>query len=371
MPRRDESAERIDGIRLVPTKARKRLNERQILDYREHRRELIQWLLNLGKEPSQGEGYATGTVKRRCSYLDRWYRWVWDEEGRYTTALTHDHADEYCKHLAYRDISDTAKVAYQNTLLSYWDWRDGGEWEPEITFTDTSSSSEPRDYLTKDERTAIREAALDRGSAPSYNSVSGDELDRWKIYLSQWFGKPKSEVTKDDFDRANGFKIPSLVCVSLDAGLRPIEVGRAKVSWVDLDNAVLRIPKADSAKNDGNWTVSLRRRTAEMLAMWLRERELYPKYEDTETLWLTRKDTQYNTRSLKYLLRRLCDHAGIKYENRRMTWYAIRHSVGTYMAREEGLAAAQAQLRHKNIQTTARYDQAPVDDRRDALDRMG
>lgn len=54
-----------------------------------------------------------------------------------------------------------------------------------------------------------------------------------------------------------------------------------------------------------------------------------------------------------------------------MSWYTIRHSVGTYMAREEDLAAAASQLRHKSPETTMKYDQAPVDDRRDALDRMG
>ena len=35
-----------------------------------------------------------------------------------------------------------------------------------------------------------------------------------------------------------------------------------------------------------------------------------------------------------------------------MSWYTIRHSVGTYMTREEDLAAAQAQLRHTSEQTT-------------------
>lgn len=41
------------------------------------------------------------------------------------------------------------------------------------------------------------------------------------------------------------------------------------------------------------------------------------------------------------------------------------------MTREEGLAAAQAQLRHKSEQTTMKYDQTPVEDRKDALERMG
>lgn len=41
------------------------------------------------------------------------------------------------------------------------------------------------------------------------------------------------------------------------------------------------------------------------------------------------------------------------------------------MTREEGLATAQAQLRPTSEQTTMKYDQTPVEDRRDALDRMG
>lgn len=41
------------------------------------------------------------------------------------------------------------------------------------------------------------------------------------------------------------------------------------------------------------------------------------------------------------------------------------------MTREEGLAAAQAQVRHKSQVSTMRYDQDPVEDRGEALDRMG
>ena len=70
------------------------------------------------------------------------------------------------------------------------------------------------------------------------------------------------------------------------------------------------------------------------------------------------------------MLHKLCEFADIPYENRSMSWYAIRHSVGTYMTREEDLAAAQAQIRHKSPETTMRYDQAPVEDRRNALNKM-
>ena len=94
-------------------------------------------------------------------------------------------------------------------------------------------------------------------------------------------------------------------------------------------------------------------------------------YEDKDTLWLTRQANPYGSHALNHVLRRVCEQAGIDTENRDISWYSIRHSVGTFMAREEGLAAAQAQLRHRSSKTTLRYDHAPPDDRRDALNRMG
>lgn len=68
-------------------------------------------------------------------------------------------------------------------------------------------------------------------------------------------------MTQDDWSRANGWEIPSLVRASLDAGLRPIEVGRATVQWVDVDDAVLRIPKSESSKNRDDWIVGISTRT--------------------------------------------------------------------------------------------------------------
>ena len=67
----------------------------------------------------------------------------------------------------------------------------------------------------------------------------------------------------------------------------------------------------------------------------------------------------------------LCDKAGIRTDNRQLSWYAIRHSVGTYMTHKRDLAATKAQLRHKSVKTTMKYDAVPLEDRRDALDRMG
>lgn len=359
-------------IVLLPEPTREMLNDRQRVDYRNHRRQWVKWLCNLGKNPDKAEGYAFQVAKRRAHDTDMFYRYVWsDHADGYTTTVNHDHADAYMKELAYSDYSESHKSNVQKALMSLFRWRDDTEeWDPEITYSGGSQTA-PRDYLTREERTRLREAALEYDSIPAYSWMSPEERSRWKEYLAYRLDKPLSEVRPADFEDADGYKYASMVCVSLDCGLRPVEVGRATVQWVDTDNAVLRIPKEDSSKNRENWIVSLRRATAELLQNWLVERQLYDRYDDTDALWLTRHGNPYSSSSLTGLLERLADVADIDTENRSLTWYSLRHSVGTYMSREEGLAAAQAQLRHRSVRTTVKYDAAPVEDRRDALDRMG
>lgn len=365
----------LDGITVVLGPSEEFLNDRQLVDYRSHREACLQWLLTFGKDPDEVDGYARSTVNTRASRMDIFYRWVWEDEGRYVADVTHDHADAFLQHLAYEDRSNADRSNYLKALRMLYKWRhhEHGlpEWDPALTFHSNDGATQPRDYLTREERTAIREAALKYGSIPSYSDLSPEERDRWKAYLAQRFEKPKTAVSPQDWDRANGWKIPSLVATSLDAGLRPIEVERARTYWVDVPNQVLRIPKDESSKTTENWVVSLQGRTAEMLERWLDEREQYEHYRETDVLWLTRQGNSYQSATLGHVLQRLCEIAGIATEHRQVSWYAIRHSVGTYMAREEGLAATQAKLRHKSTQTTMKCDQAPPEDRRDALDRMG
>ena len=149
------------------------------------------------------------------------------------------------------------------------------------------------------------------------------------------------------------------------------EVARAQVSWVDVENGVLRIPKEESSKNTDNWRPSLLDRTTYFLQRWLDERAVRDKYAESDALWLTRYGNPYSSKSLNRIFEKVCKKSDIDYLNRELTWYSIRHSVGAYMTREEDLKAAAAQLRHKSLRSTVRYDQAPVEDRRDALERMG
>lgn len=374
---KEDDDNHVQGIVLVSTKADKILNPQQTASYRAHRRDLVNWLLNLGKEPAKADGYAHSTSQVRMWRLDKFYRWVWNNEtDGYTENITTDHANAWMQHLANQDYSADYKADCQKACKTLFRWQNWSsskdiEWEPQINYSGDSGTHAPRDFLTQEERQQILEAALEYGSVPAYDAVSPAERDQWKAYLAQRYGKSKSEVTKNDWERANSFKFPSMVWTSLDAGFRPIEISRAKVSWVDIGNEVLRIPKEESSKNTDNWVVSMRDRTVNFLEKWMTERTQYPRYDDSDLLWLTRERNPYTTQSLNHVMKRLCEIAEIDQSNRSITWYSIRHSTGTYMAHEEDLGAAQQQLRHKSERTTMKYDQAPVEDRKDALERMG
>lgn len=364
-----------DDIPLVINPAEDYLNRRQLEDYKQHRTEVLTWLWTVGKNIDRGEGYSKSVTRNMAYRLSKIYRWVWNRENRYTTHITHDHADAYVREIAGKPWKNSNKAQYTKALKRLFKYRShelgDDPWDNQISFQPSSEEYQPQDYLTLEERKRLRKASLEYGSVPSYSNLTPAERSRWKSHIAMRLEKPKEKVSPDDWDRINSWKIPSLVAVSLDTGLRPVEVERAVVSWVDTENEVLRIPKGESSKNRDNWIVSLRSQTARCLARWLDERETYSKYDDYDALWLTQYSNPYQSESLNYLLSQLCEEADINTLNRNLSWYSIRHSTGTYMTHFEDLGAAKAQLRHKSERTTMKYDNAPVEERRDALDKMG
>jgi len=366
--------EKVEDIVVVPQKSELMLNSRQLEDYRMFRKSMIKWVCNLGKNPEKAEGYAYDTARQRLYKIDQFYRWIWQQEDGYTLNAATTHADQYSKELAYEETSQTHKAAIQKavkTLFKYLrnEKNRSIEWDPQIQFTNGGSQTHQiRDFLTDDERRKIKQAVLEYGSIPHYNTVTPEERDQWKQHLAQRFEKPKDEVGKSDWKKANGWKFPSIIYTSMDAGFRPKEVGRAKTRWLDLENGMLRIPKEDSTKNTDNWRVALSERTTNILRKWISERENYDKYRGVDKLWLTQYGNPYQSESLNRHLKKLCEQAGIPIENRDITWYSIRHSVGTKMSREQGTAAVQQQLRQKTQEMAVRYDQAPVTDRKDTVD---
>ena len=340
-------------ITIVPEPNEKLLREKELLDYYEYRKSILTWLLQFGKNPNKAEGYSPYTVYTSAINMARFDRWTWENNEGYTIPPTEEDAQTYMQEVALSDDSNTYKGKKLEMLRRYSKWltdKHGyDEWEFKWEFKSGGGNNQPRDFLSVEERRAIRQAALSVDGNPAYGVEDKDAL---AVTDGSW-------------------KFTSIVWTSLDAALRPVEVGRAKVGWVDADNGVLRIPMEDSSKNEGNWTVSVTDRTATALKRWLEERAKHPRYEDNDALWLTRHGNPYGANELRRLMHNLCDIAEIDYEHRQMSWYTIRHSVGTYMTKERDLAATMAQLRHKSPITTMKYDQVPVEDRRDALDKMG
>jgi len=211
---------------------------------------------------------------------------------------------------------------------------------------------------------------MEYGSVPHYNSVTPAERDRWKTYLAQRLQKPKDEVTMKDWEKANSFKYTSMIYTALDAGLRPCEIERATIQWVDTDNGVLRIPREESSKNRENWIVALKAETASILKHWKDERETREKYDGRDALWLTMYGNWYNKDSFRDVFRKIATEAGLDLDNRDLTPYSIRHSTATYVASEEGLAVAAQQCRHKSKRTTEKYEHSSVDRQADAVNRI-
>ena len=366
---------KVEGIPLVTNKAREYLNPRQEIAYQELRRDLAEWMMNLGKNPEKADGYAKSNVETRMNRLDLFFRWVWDQEGRFVQDLSTDDADDWMRWLARQDYKESTKCHYQKAVKTYFKWKRDArgkdvEWEPEIEYSDPSTNYQPREYLTRKDRRRMREAAMEYGSVPHYNSVSPEERDRWKTYLAQRFGKPKEQVTKQDWMRANSFKYPSMIYVALDAGMRPVEIGRANVRWFDRDNGILRIPREESSKNRENWNIPLKPETASIVRRWVDERANMEKYDGRDALWLTKYGNRYNKDSFRDVFRAVAEEAGLDLEGRDLSPYSIRHSTATYVSEEAGLSAAAEQCRHKSKQTTQKYDHSSVERQTEAVNRI-
>ena len=364
------------GLVLLSDEARQYLNPREEIAYKEFRLELAKWLLNLGKNPAKAEGYSHSHAKSTMYRLDLFYRYIWDQEQRFIQTLTPEHADSWMRHLAKRDLKESTKCSYQKAVRILFKWQREArnrdvEWEPEIEYSDPSTTYQPREYLTEEDRRKMREAAMSYGSIPHYNSLSPEERSRWKKHLAQRLQKPESEVTKQDFLDANSFKYTSMIYTALDAGFRPIEIKRANVDWLDLDNGVLRIPEEESSKSRENWIVALKPETVSILKKWKQERATKPKYDGRNALWLTQQGNRYNRNSFRRsVFHKIAAEAGLDLENRDLTPYSIRHSTATMIAKEADLATAAKQCRHKSKQTTQKYAHSSVDRQNNAVNRI-
>lgn len=360
------------------------LNDRQLVDFQDHRQKFVEWMRENGKDPERHDGLADRTIKNYEYRLNAFYEWLWTQNGGYTKALTTKLADEYVRQLNTDAITQRDGTPYKedskrktvNALQKLYAWRTyqfgDSEWVPKIVFSDDDPFPENRaDVFMIDELRRLREGVLEYDTIPAYNDLTPTGRNRWKKYLAQRLGKPKSEVSPTDWERVNtSWKIPSLVLVSIDAGLAPIEVGRATFDWFRFEKETMLIPRSDAAKERDAFEIPLRSDTVDALRRWKKQRKNIEAYDGRDEVWLTRKRNPYSSKSLCNLIRNLCDWVGIDHTDRKIVWYSLRHSIGTYLAKEGDLFEAKDQLRHRNLETTLKYRHFDVEDRKDTLERL-
>lgn len=325
------------------------------------RNEFYEWMCDEDKG-----GIREGTARNYINRLDQIQRKLWAEQDENDLILKPHHAtfvvdllkedvitkqngEEYSGS-SKRKLVDVIRK-YRAYQVSEYDNDDWENWEPQHEFH--QSTYDGSDTFDLEEFGALTEAAENYNVLPPYHSLSPSERDSIEARLAQQLGKPKSRVTRDDWEREdNGAKIPSLVMVAQDVGLPPVEIHRADVEWIDREAGVIRIPQSQSSKARPERPLTLADRTFEALEDWLVERERYDAYEGSSAIWLNNDGNRYTSKTLNALLRKLCTAADIETDDRRITWYSIRKTAGTYIREYDSLATASDVLRHTDQETT-------------------
>lgn len=347
-----------------------------IEDYRDFKLQLLSWLHAYGKDPEKGNGLAMTTLESTHYKLETAFRWLWMTEEKYTKEFTPTHADDFIEGLAHSPSMIESTVHHHakdiKRLFKFSNHVQGKnyDWSPEIELSQSGTGDE-RQYLRRDAFKPLYEAALNHSSVKSYHNknMSAEERDQLKTFVSQRLGIPKENVGPEEFKQANTWKYPSMIATTLDTGLRPIEVGRATVGWVNLDDNELTIPKDESSKNEGHWNCAIKQQTANALSRWLDERDSYDKYDGTDALWLTQQAKPYSSSSCNALLERIRESGNVPIpENQDFSWYSIRHGVATMWANKIGPHHAKEQLRHKNVKTTMKYLHSNAEKRGSAVE---
>lgn len=360
----------IDPDRLEP------LGPQQRILFQAQLSEFADYLREEGKDPKRQIGYAEKSVSVRISRFQQLVEWIWEDDR--VTEIVPEHADRVLDALDKDEIrkddgdrfSESSKRKFVDVLRNWLEFR-GFDWEPEISFSDEPATNHA-DPFTKAELRDLTQAAMTYKSIPTYNNLSPDERDRWKAHIAQELGKPKSEVSPEDWDRINTcWKIPSLIRSTREAGWRPDLVARMKVNWYDPGTQTIYIPEGEAPKNDVAWEQEITRESALMLDNWLEQRSNIERYDDRDEIWLNRAGNPYTSGSLNRLLRNLMDEANIDDRGRNLVWYSFRHSVGTYVYDEyQDLKIVADVLRQKSTSSASRYVHPTKELRREAASVM-
>lgn len=334
-------------------------------DYKQYKISFIRWLVNEGKDAYRGEGFSESTVRTTHYKVDEVYQWLWEEEEEFTKELTPEQATVLLDTLMRRSSHpDSYVYTFEKCIRRLFKYkreaqnRQIPEWDHDIPIEPSRNSDDSekiKDRFYPEEMNRLYEAALEKYSIKSYSNLTPDERAEIKRLISQQKGIKLENVSKDHFKNFSSWKYPSIVSVSSDLGLRPIEVGKMQPTWIDLERNVINIPAKESTKNKEAWNCEISSTSRNALKHWLQERQSYEKYDGKDELWLTKYGNRYNSANLSGVLNQLIEEAGIEGSNRTLSWYSFRHGVASLWTEKEGIAKAAEQVRHSNLKTTRKY----------------
>lgn len=341
--------------------------------------EFYEWMLEKGNNPRREIGLKEQAAGNYIGRLDQLHRFsiTYLDTDDYT-AIEDDEADTLLLRIDRGEITqqreantedeygESAKRKFGDALQKYFEWRYHErsmpyEWEPKINFSDGNGESAYR--FTYRELGLILDEAASYGSLPSYYDTTEEERDRINGLVAQRLGFPKEDVTQNDWLHADwSSKVNSLVTVGYDAGLAPVEVAKAEISWYDPQTKTLKIPTEYACKEREKQRVGLADESAEGLGKWMQERRHLEAYDGSTKIWLNREGNPYQSGSLCNIIRNLCEEAGVKIDGRKVVWYSLRQTMGQKMTDEGELSEANDQLRHDHLDTTQEnYNQTPVE----------
>lgn len=344
--------------------------------------EYYDWLRDRGRNPARNRPMAVNGADNYHARIDQLYRFALRfDDLQKAPRLTQSQADELIWQFDQDDIetrsggayAEASKRKFSDALQKYFEWLYNtdlvdDEWEPKVVFVD--GDPESADSLSYTERHQIYEAALEYGSLPAYYETDPAERDRLKGLIAQRVGKQKADITQEDWLAADtSTKVGSLIAVTLETGMIPIEIEHATLDWYDPRKQVFVIPEEYAAKERPTTELPITDKVADAFSAWVRERRHLDAYEDTSRIWLNQRGNPYTSGNLCYLVRQLCEAAGIDHENRKIVWYSLRHTLGQTVEDTADISEANDQLRHRELETTKNiYGETVPEKRRATLE---
>jgi integrase len=334
-------------------------------DFENFKIDFLNWLVTTGKDTYRNEGFAESTTTTTHYKVEEAYRWLWSETEEYSKEFPQERATQLLDELMkFSDHPDSYIYIIEKSLRRLFKYfreeknRELAEWEHEIPVEPSRGSDKEehiKDRFYPEEMNLLYEASLKEYSIKSYWNLSAEERQELKRMIAQQQGVAKTDIGPEEFKNASSWKYPSIIAVTSDLGLRPIEVGKMNKDWINLQQNEINIPAKEAVKSTTSWTCEISSKSRNALENWLQERQSYDKYNDTDYLWLTKYGNQYGSGNLNRMLETLIDRAGLEEGNRNLSYYSFRHGAASMWTEKEGLSKAAEQLRHASLKTTQGY----------------